>query len=178
MVLTLVAKYLRNCCIKSQCHILLGVDRILLGEKSMWMEDKSNHSLLFGSLPVQKFSLGVGSKGCFTSCPKHVSEMIWGGGSITKPKQNCKEYTNSSISVVSLAVILQNHRSLRLGGTFLQIVPGCPSAINRQLHPFLSSWRANFWVAQFFSFSPFPWDVNEQLGCWFLQEYQFLMLIL
>lgn len=89
------------------------------------MEDKLNHSLLFDSLPVQKFSLGVGSKGCFTSCPKHVSEMIL-GGAITKPKQNCKEYTNSSISMLSLAVILQNHRSLWLGGHFSRLSLAVP----------------------------------------------------
>lgn len=121
MVLTLVAKYLRNCCIKSQCHILLGVDRILLGEKSMWMEDKLNHSLLFGSLPVQKFSLGVGSKGCFTSCPKHVSEMIWGGLS---PNQN-KTVKNIPILASAWFPLLSSYRITGACG-WGDISPDCP----------------------------------------------------
>lgn len=41
-----------------------------------------------------------------------------GNDSQGQPRQNYKEYTDSSSNVVSFAVILQNHRSLSLGECF------------------------------------------------------------
>lgn len=140
------------------------------------MEDKLNHSLLFDSLPVQKFSLGVGSKGCFTTCPKHGKwDDFW--GAITRANQS-KTVKNIPILGSTWFLLLSCYRITEAWDQQSQIVPGCPSAINRQLHPFLSSWRANFWMAPFFFIFPISlgWEWAE--WGWFLQGCQFLMLIL
>lgn len=88
--------------------IVIGVDHILLGEKSMWMEDKLNHSLLFDSLSVQNFSLGIGSKGCFTTCPKHGK---WGDfwGTIARANQG-KIIKNIPILAATWFLLLSSYR--------------------------------------------------------------------